>query len=877
MAELSPMMQQYMDIKKQYKDEILFYRIGDFYEMFFDDALTASRELDLTLTGKQCGMEERAPMCGVPFHSYEGYVARLIAKGYKVAICEQMEDPSKAKGLVKRDIIRVVTPGTVIESSMLQDDKNNYIASIFLKGNAAGICFADVSTGTAHITELKREKIVPAVIAELCRYHPSEVLMNPGMLDCRELTGYIKKNMTCSVELVEEERYAPGLVAISLENQFGRNWDETTSIDKKGLVRFAMAALLEYLHTTQIKGVERLKTVISYNEAQYMQLSPVTRANLELTETLRGREKRGTLLWVLDKTSTAMGKRLLRTWIEQPLLSSDAINHRLDAVESLVNQTVQRGDLIEELHYIADLERMMTRTVYGSATPKEIYAMAQTCERLPSLRQQAESCGCAELSEIVSRIDPLSDIKDKIYAAVDPDAPSTLKDGGVIAKGYHPEVDELRSIRDNTKGVLAQLETRLRQETGIPKLKIGYNHVFGYFIEVSNSYKAQVPESYIRKQTLTTGERYITQELKELENKILGAHERLIALEHRLFNELLESIGAQLDRIQRTANAVAELDVLAALAQVAAENNYCRPTVDESDQLTIVEGRHPVVEQMLKGSLFVPNDTTLNCGEDRCLIITGPNMAGKSTYMRQNALIALMAQIGSFVPARECHVGVVDAIFTRIGASDDLSAGQSTFMVEMNEAADILNNLSPRSLVLFDELGRGTSTYDGISIAWAIVEHIHEHPKAKARTLFATHYHELNEMEKSFKRIKNYNVSVKEIDNKVIFLRKLERGGSEHSFGIHVAKMAGMPKSIVKRANDILKQLETDNRQQGISSKPMVEVGETRGGMQLSFFQLDDPVLCQIRDEILNLDVNNLTPLEALNKLNDIKRIVKGK
>ena len=449
MAELSPMMQQYMDIKKQYKDEILFYRIGDFYEMFFDDALTASRELDLTLTGKQCGMEERAPMCGVPFHSYEGYVARLIAKGYKVAICEQMEDPSKAKGLVKRDIIRVVTPGTVIESSMLQDDKNNYIASIFLKGNAAGICFADVSTGTAHITELKREKIVPAVIAELCRYHPSEVLMNPGMLDCRELTGYIKKNMTCSVELVEEERYAPGLVAISLENQFGRNWDETTSIDKKGLVRFAMAALLEYLHTTQIKGVERLKTVISYNEAQYMQLSPVTRANLELTETLRGREKRGTLLWVLDKTSTAMGKRLLRTWIEQPLLSSDAINHRLDAVESLVNQTVQRGDLIEELHYIADLERMMTRTVYGSATPKEIYAMAQTCERLPSLRQQAESCGCAELSEIVSRIDPLSDIKDKIYAAVDPDAPSTLKDGGVIAKGYHTEVDELRSIRDN--------------------------------------------------------------------------------------------------------------------------------------------------------------------------------------------------------------------------------------------------------------------------------------------------------------------------------------------------------------------------------------------------------------------------------------------
>ena len=614
MAELSPMMQQYLEIKKQHKDEILFYRIGDFYEMFFDDALTASKELDLTLTGKQCGLEERAPMCGVPFHSYEGYVARLIAKGYKVAICEQVEDPAKAKGLVKRDIIRVVTPGTVIESSMLQDDRNNYIASIFLKDGAAGLCFADVSTGTAHITELKQSKIAPAVITELCRYHPSEVLMNPGLLDCREITTYIKKNMTCSVELVEEERYAPGLVSIALENQFGRDWAAQTGIAPKGLVRFAMAALLEYLHDTQIKGVERLKTVISYNEAQFMRLSPVTRANLELTETLRGREKRGTLLWVLDKTSTAMGKRMLRSWIEQPLVSSAAINRRLNAVESLVHQTVQRGDLIEELHYISDLERLMTRTVYGSATPKEIYAMAQTCDRLPSLKQQAESCNCPELAELSAQIDALDDIKQKIYAAVDPEAPSTLKDGGVIAKGYHPEVDELRSIRDNTKGVLAQLETRLRQETGIPKLKIGYNHVFGYFIEVSNSYKSMVPETYIRKQTLTSGERYITQELKELESKILGAHERLIALEHRLFSELLETIGGQLDRIQRTANAVAELDVLAALAQVAAENNYCRPVVDDSDELYIVEGRHPVVEQVLKGSLFVPNDTTLNCG-----------------------------------------------------------------------------------------------------------------------------------------------------------------------------------------------------------------------------------------------------------------------
>ena len=543
MAELSPMMQQYLEIKKQHKDEILFYRIGDFYEMFFEDALTASKELDLTLTGKQCGLEERAPMCGVPFHSYEGYVARLIAKGYKVAICEQVEDPAKAKGLVKRDIIRVVTPGTVIESSMLQDDRNNYIASIYLKGKKAGLCFADVSTGTAHITELAADKIAPAVITELCRFHPSEVLMNPGLLDCREVTAYIKKNMTCSVELVEDERYAPGLVAASLESQFGRDWPQTTGMAENGLVRFAMAALLEYLHDTQIKGVERLKTVVTYNEAQFMRLSPVTLANLELTETLRGREKRGTLLWVLDKTSTAMGKRMLRSWIEQPLLSSKLINQRLNAVESLVRQTVVRGDLTDELHYIADMERLMTRTVYGSATPKEIYTLAQTCEHLPVLRQQATACGCPELAELAEEIDPLEDIKARIYAAVDPDAPSTLKDGGVIAKGYHTEVDELRSIRDNTKGVLAQLEARLRQETGIPKLKIGYNHVFGYYIEVSNSYKSMVPETYIRKQTLTSGERYITQELKELESKILGAHERLITLERRLFDELLEETG----------------------------------------------------------------------------------------------------------------------------------------------------------------------------------------------------------------------------------------------------------------------------------------------------------------------------------------------
>ena len=865
--QLSPMMQQYMEIKRQHKDEILFYRIGDFYEMFFEDALTASRELDLTLTGKQCGLPERAPMCGVPFHSYESYVARLIAKGYKVAICEQVADPSKAKGLVKRDLIRVLTPGTVIESSMLQDDKNNYIASIYLKGKRAGLCFADISTGTAHVTELSGERISNAILTELCRYHPSEVLMNTAVLDCRDLTAYMKKQLHCAVELVEDGRYSPGLIETVLDDQFGRDWAQSTTIASDGLVRYAMAALLEYLHETQIKGVGRLKTVLSYNEAQFMQLSAVTRANLELTETLRGREKRGTLLWVLDKTSTAMGKRMLRSWVEQPLITPAAINQRLDAVQALVEQTMTRGELAEQLHYVFDIERLMTRTVYGSATPKEIYALAQTCDRLPQLRTLAESCSCPELAQLAEQIDPLADIRDKIYAAIDPEAPASLKEGGVIASGYHPEVDELRSIRDNTKGVLAQLEARLRQETGIPKLKIGYNHVFGYYIEVSNSYKNMVPESYIRKQTLSIGERYITQELKGLESKILGAHERLISLEHRLFAELLEGIAAQLDRIQRTASAVAQLDVLASLAQVAAENDYCRPIVDNSDRLEILEGRHPVVEQVLKGAPFVPNDTHLDCDADRCLIITGPNMAGKSTYMRQNALIALMAQIGSFVPARQCHLGVVDAIYTRIGASDDLAAGQSTFMVEMTEVAQILKSATPKSLVILDEIGRGTSTFDGMSIARAVVEHIASPAKGLGcKTLFATHYHELTELEGTVEGVKNYNIAVKKRGEDITFLRRIVRGPADDSYGIEVAKLAGLPGSVTRRAHEVLRTLEAS------APKHTVE--------QMDFDALaaySSPAMpSEMMEKLEALDVETLTPIEALNFLYELKKTLKG-
>ncbi|MDD4850263.1 MAG: DNA mismatch repair protein MutS, partial [Gemmiger sp.] len=656
----SPMMQQYFDIKKEHPNEILMYRVGDFYEMFYDDALTVSRELELTLTGKNCGQEERAPMCGVPYHAYEVYVARLIAKGYKVAICEQTEDPALAKGLVKREIIRVVTPGTVIESSMLAEDKNNYLCSIYYKKQRgrgkAGICFADISTGEAYATELESEKIGGAIITELCRYHPSEILINPALLDLKDVTNYIKQQMTALVELREDACYKEGVIHPLLAGQFGSDWQTSCGFAEGGLVPYAVGALLGYLQETQKHGVERIRAVQNYADAQYMRLSQVTRANLELTETMRGREKKGTLLWVLDKTETAMGKRLLRGWIEQPLVESAAINRRLDAVSALYSANVARADLKDALSHVFDIERLTTRILYGSATPREVYALADTCACLPEVQRLAGEGEAPLLAELAGQIDLLEDVKQRIYTALVSDPPANLKDGGAIQKGYNAEVDELRDIMHGGRGYLSQLEARLRQETGIPKLKIGFNRVFGYYIEVSRSYTGGVPDSFIRKQTLTTGERYITPELKELENKILGANERLLVLEHQLFNELLEGISAEILRIQKTASAVAQLDVLASFAEVAVANNYAKPTVDESDALTIVEGRHPVIEQMLKGNLFVPNDTTLNEQDDRMLIITGPNMAGKSTYMRQNALIALMAQIGSFVPATRCRV-----------------------------------------------------------------------------------------------------------------------------------------------------------------------------------------------------------------------------
>ena len=866
MAEqtVSPMMQQYFEIKRQHPNEILFYRVGDFYEMFYDDALTASRELELTLTGKNCGKEERAPMCGVPYHSYETYVARLIAKGYKVAICEQVEDPALAKGLVKRDIIRVVTPGTVIESSMLADDKNNYLCSIYCRRRRgrwqAGVCFADISTGEARATELSAEKIGGAIITELSRYMPSEILICPAMLDFKDVTAYIKQHTNALVELREDACYKDAAMEATMARQFGADWRAAMGYDADALVPYAVAALLDYLQETQKHGLERIKTVENYADAQYMRLSPVTRANLELTETMRGREKKGTLLWVLDKTETSMGKRMLRAWIEQPLVDAAAINARLDAVQALYTANMARADLKDALAHVFDIERLATRILYGSATPREVRALGDTCARLPQVKQQAADCGAPLLEQLAAQIDPLDDLLQNINAALADDPPATLKDGGAIRSGYNAEVDELRDIMHGGRGYLASLEAKLREETGIPKLKIGFNKVFGYYIEVSRSYADSVPDTFTRKQTLTTGERYITPELKELENKILGANERLLALEHQLFAELLSVISAQIVRIQRTALAVAQLDVLAAFAEAALQNNYVKPEVDESGVIEIVEGRHPVIEQMLKGSLFVPNDTLLDEDENRMLLITGPNMAGKSTYMRQNALIALMAQIGCFVPAARAHIGVVDAIFTRVGASDDLAAGQSTFMVEMTEVAEILRHASKDSLVILDEIGRGTSTFDGMSIARAVVEYICENIGCK--TLFATHYHELTGMDKDVHGVKNYNIAVKKRGEDITFLRRIVPGPADDSYGIEVAKLAGLPAGVTKRAHAVLRQLE--------ASAP-----GRRQTLQLDFETVEaynNPVVpSEVVEKLHNVDIETLTPLEALNFLYELK------
>ena len=865
---LTPMMKQFLDLKAKHPDAVMLFSCGDFYETYSTDAVVASEILGITLTKRANGKGKTIEMAGFPHHALDTYLPKLIRAGKRVAICDQLEDPKLTKKLVKRGITELVTPGVSINDNVLNYRENNFLAAVHFGKGACGVAFLDISTGEF----LTAEGPFDYVDKLLNNFAPKEVLFERGKRLMFE-GNFGSKFFTFELDdwvFTETSAREKLLKHFEVKNLKGFGVEHL----KNGII--ASGAILQYLIMTQHTQIGHVTSLARIEEDKYVRLDKFTVRSLELMGSMN--DGGSSLLNVIDKTISPMGARLLKRWLVFPLKDVQPINERLNVVEYFFRQPDFKELIEEQLHLIGDLERIISKVAVGRVSPREVVALKVALQAIEPIKAACMDADNASLNHIGEQLNICQFIRDRIDREIDNDPPLLINKGGVIKSGVSAELDELRRIAYSGKDYLLQIQQRESELTEIPSLKIGYNNVFGYYIEVRNTHKDKVPAEWIRKQTLANAERYITQELKEYEEKILGAEDKILVLETQLYAELVQSLSEFIPAIQINANQIARLDCLLSFATAARENNYIRPVIADDDVLEIHQGRHPVIEKQLPiGEKYIANDVMLDSQTQQIIIITGPNMAGKSALLRQTALITLLAQIGSFVPAESAHIGLVDKIFTRVGASDNISVGESTFMVEMNEAADILNNLSPRSLVLFDELGRGTSTYDGISIAWAIVEHIHEHPKAKARTLFATHYHELNEMEKSFKRIKNYNVSVKEIDNKVIFLRKLERGGSEHSFGIHVAKMAGMPKSIVKRANDILKQLETDNRQQGISSKPMVEVGETRGGMQLSFFQLDDPVLCQIRDEILNLDVNNLTPLEALNKLNDIKRIVKGK
>ena len=865
---LTPMMKQFLDLKAKHPDAVMLFRCGDFYETYSTDAVVASEILGITLTKRANGKGKTIEMAGFPHHALDTYLPKLIRAGKRVVICDQLEDPKLTKKLVKRGITELVTPGVSINDNVLNYRENNFLAAVHFGKGACGVAFLDISTGEF----LTAEGPFDYVDKLLNNFAPKEVLFERGKRLMFE-GNFGSKFFTFELDdwvFTETSAREKLLKHFEVKNLKGFGVEHL----KNGII--ASGAILQYLIMTQHTQIGHVTSLARIEENKYVRLDKFTVRSLELMGSMN--DGGSSLLNVIDKTISPMGARLLKRWLVFPLKDVQPINERLNVVEYFFRQPDFKELIEEQLHLIGDLERIISKVAVGRVSPREVVALKVALQAIEPIKAACMDADNASLNHIGEQLNICQSIRDRIDREIDNDPPLLINKGGVIKSGVSAELDELRRIAYSGKDYLLQIQQRESELTEIPSLKIGYNNVFGYYIEVRNTHKDKVPAEWIRKQTLANAERYITQELKEYEEKILGAEDKILVLETQLYAELVQSLSEFIPAIQINANQIARLDCLLSFATAARENNYIRPVIADDDVLEIHQGRHPVIEKQLPiGEKYIANDVMLDSQTQQIIIITGPNMAGKSALLRQTALITLLAQIGSFVPAESAHIGLVDKIFTRVGASDNISVGESTFMVEMNEAADILNNLSPRSLVLFDELGRGTSTYDGISIAWAIVEHIHEHPKAKARTLFATHYHELNEMEKSFKRIKNYNVSVKEIDNKVIFLRKLERGGSEHSFGIHVAKMAGMPKSIVKRANDILKQLETDNRQQGISSKPMVEVGETRGGMQLSFFQLDDPVLCQIRDEILNLDVNNLTPIEALNKLNDIKKIVRGK
>ena len=882
MAELTPMMKQYMETKSQYQDCILFYRLGDFYEMFFDDALTASRELEITLTGKNCGQEERAPMCGVPYHAVEGYLNKLVSRGYKVAICEQTEDPKQAKGIVKREVVRIVTPGTNVDAQALDETKNNYIMCIVYIADRYGISVADISTGEYLVTELPDSA---RLMDEISRFVPAEIICNEAFyMSGMDLDG-LKDRLGITIYSLESWYFDDSLCREKLLEHFHVSGFGGLGLEDYDCGIISAGALLQYLLETQKNSLSNLTHITPYVTGKYMLLDSATRRNLELCETLREKQKRGSLLWVLDKTKTAMGARMLRKCVEQPLIDKKEIVLRLDAVEELKNQAISREEIREYLSPVYDLERLLTKITYGTANPRDLTAFKTSLEMLPPIRYLLEEMQSDLLKEIYKDMDSLEDLCSLLKSAIRDEPPIAMKEGNIIRDGYNEEVDKLRRAKSDGKDWLAKLENEEREKTGIKNLKIKYNKVFGYYLEVTNSYKSMVPDYYTRKQTLANAERYITPELKELEDMILGAEDKLYALEYELYCGVRDQIASQVDRIQRTAKAVAWLDTFAALALVAERNGYVRPNINEKGVIDIKDGRHPVVERMIPNGTFISNDTYLDDKKHRISVITGPNMAGKSTYMRQAALIALMAQIGSFVPAAKANIGLSDRIFTRVGASDDLASGQSTFMVEMTEVANILRNATSRSLLILDEIGRGTSTFDGLSIAWAVIEYISDSRFLGAKTLFATHYHELTELEGKISNVNNYCIAVKEKGDDIVFLRKIVKGGADKSYGIQVAKLAGVPDLVIERAKEIVEELSNEDitakvseiasKERAAKKKPKTRKYDEVDIAQMSLFDTvkDDDVL----EELKNIDVGNMTPIDALNTIYRLQNKLKNR
>ena len=881
MAEYSPMMQHYLQTKEEYPDCILFYRLGDFYEMFFEDAKIVSRELELTLTGKSCGQEERAPMCGVPFHAYESYMNRLVAKGYKVAICEQMEDPKQAKGMVRREVIRVVTPGTNINEQALDEGKNNYIMCIVSLSDQFGVATADVTTGDFFVTEVDSKR---RLLDEIYKFSPTEVVCNEALFMSGLDIDDLKNRVGIVLYSLENWYFDDSLCENTLKEHFRVNSLEGLGLADLECGMIASGSLLKYLYETQKNSLEQISAIHPYTTGKFMVLDSSTRRNLELVETLREKAKRGSLLWVLDKTKTAMGARMLRSFVEQPLIEKEEIEGRLNAIEELMQRAIDREELREYLNPVYDLERLLTRITYQSANPRDLTAFKSSIGMIPHIRGILLELQSKEIQGICEDMDTLEDLYTLINAAIEEEPPITVREGGIIKDGYHEEIDRLREAKSQGKNWLAELEAKEREKTGIKNLKIKFNKVFGYYLEVTNSFKDLVPDYYTRKQTLTNAERYITPELKEMEDMILGAEDKLVQLEYELFRELREQIAKNVVRIQKTAKALAKIDVFASLALISEQNHYCRPSLNQNGRIDIKNGRHPVVEKMINNDMFIANDTYLDNQKNRISVITGPNMAGKSTYMRQTALIVLMAQIGCFVPAETADIGIVDRIFTRVGASDDLASGQSTFMVEMTEVANILRNATGNSLLILDEIGRGTSTFDGLSIAWAVVEHISNPKLLGAKTLFATHYHELTELEGKLDNVNNYCIAVKEKGDDIVFLRKIVKGGADKSYGIQVAKLAGVPDSVIERAKEIAEELGRhdivdfteilSNKKNSATKKKKEHLDEVDLTQMSLFDAVNDN---DIIEELKEIDVGNLTPIEALNKLYELQNKIKNR